>query len=179
MEATEADDALALRGYVIARTGCLPTDPAFQELSRNEPLLRYTAHWLQKRDADVVESAMRLLGTSWSRDDVTKMAETKSAPPDNIFLPLALAVNTELGEQLREMFRIGKGAFIGGGEYMPQPGEQVVQLGDLPAEDFKRLAQMATGAVAPSDPAVTLGTEASDPKIEQIREQIAHSKRFR
>jgi hypothetical protein len=179
MEATEADDDLALRGYVIARTGRLPTDRAFQELSRNEPLLRFTAHWLQKRDAELTDLVMKLLGTTWSREDVTRMAENKSAPPDNVFLPLSLAVNAELGEQLREMFRVGKGAFIGGGEYMPQPGEQVVQLGDLPVDDFKQLAQMATGAVAPSDPTVTLGTEVSDPKIQQIREQIAHSKRFR
>lgn len=179
MEATEADDALALRGYIIARTGCLPTDRAFQELSRNEPLLRFTAHWLQKRESDVADLLMKLLGTAWSREDVTKMMETKSAPPDDIFLPLALAVNPELGEQLREMFRVGKGAFIGGGEYLPGAGEQVVELGDLPAEDFKRLAQMASGAAAPSDSTITLGSEVSDPKIQQIRDQIAHSKRFR
>lgn len=181
MEATERDDALALRGYVIARTGCLPTDRAFQELSRNEPLLRFTVHWLQKREGEVVDLAMRLLGTSWSREDVQKMMDNKAAPPDEVFLPLSMAVNPELGEQLREMFRVGKGAYIGGGEYLPQPGEQVVNLGDLPVDRFKQLAQMATGAVdAASSQSVTFGSEdVSDPKIKQIREQIAHSKRFR
>jgi hypothetical protein len=181
MSATERDEALALRGYVIARTGCLPTDRSFQELSRNEPLLRFTAHWLQKREADVSEMVMRLLGTSWSREEVQRMADNKSAPPDEVFLPLAMAVNPELGEQLREMFRVGKGAFIGGGEYLPGQGEQVVGLGDLPVDQFKRLAQMATGAAeASSNPSVTLGNEReADPKIKQIRDQIAHSKRYR
>lgn len=180
MDATEQDEALALRGYIIARTGCLPTDPAFQELSRNEPLLRYTAHWLQKRESDTVDLAMRMLGVVWSREAVAKMADEKSAPPDEVFLPLSLAINPELSEQLREMFRVGKGAFIGGGEYLPQPGEQVVNLGDVPIDHFKRLAQMASGASTASDQSVTLGSEkVSDPKIEQIRDQIAHSKRFR
>ena len=180
MDATEQDEALALRGYIIARTGCLPTELAFQELTRNEPLLRFTAHWLQKREGDAVDLLTRMLGTVWKREDVAKMMDGKSSPPDEVFLPLSLAINAELGEQLREMFRVGKGAFIGGGEYLPQVGEQVVELGDMPIEQFKRLAQMASGASTASDQTVTLGSEkVSDPKIEQIREQIAHSKRFR
>lgn len=180
MEATEQDAGLALRGYVIARTGCLPTDPAFQQLSRNETLLRFTAHWLQKREADLIEMATKLLGLTWKREQVAKMSEQKAGPPDEIFLPLSLAVNTELSEQLREMFRIGKGAFIGGGEYLPGAGEQVVELGELPVDDFMRLAQMATGAAGHVPDSLTLGNDdVKDPKLQQIREQIAHSKRFR
>lgn len=181
MSATEDDAALALRGYVIARTGYLPTDRAFQELSRNELLLQYTAHWLQKRDGDLMEAVMKLLGTVWTREEVAEMTgKEKASAPDRVFLPLALGCNPELAEQLKQLFRIGKGPFIGAGEYVPRAGEQVVEMADMPVEEFKRWAEMATGAAVAERPAVTLGNDrVVDPKIDRMREQIAHSKRFR
>lgn len=183
MTATEDDEALALRGYLISRTGCLPTEPAFQELSRNETLLRFTVHWLQKRDNDMLDAAMKLLGVCWDREDVEKMGSGESpTPPKQVFLPLALGCNAQLGEQLRTLFRVGKSQ-IGQGEYQPQPGEEVVELGELPIEEFKRWASAATGLAAQveqqREQTVTLGSESEDPRIERMREQIAHSKRIR
>jgi len=183
MSATEDDAALALRGYVIARTGCLPTDRAFQELSRNELLLQFTVHWLQKRDTDLMDTVMKLLGTVWTRDEVVQMSgQENAAAPERVYLPLALGCNPELGEQLKQLFRVGKGPFIGAGEYVPQPGEDVVELADLPVEQFKQWAQMATGAGGEptSQPAITLGSDkVGDAKLDRMREQVAHSKRFR
>lgn len=183
MNATEADEGLALRGYLISRTGCLPTEPAFQELSRNESLLRFTVHWLQKRDNDLLDAVMKMLGVVWNREDVEKMGSGESAtPPKQVFLPLALGCNAQLGEQLRTLFRVGKSQ-IGQGEYVPQAGEEVVELGDLPIEEFKRWAAAATGMAVEverqREQTVTLGSESGDPRIERMREQIAHSKRIR
>jgi hypothetical protein len=186
MMATEDDAALALRGYVISKTGCLPTDPAFQELSRNEPLLQFTVHWLQKGESDLMDALMRLLGCVWHREDVVKMLKGETAAaPDRVFLPLAMGCNPQLGEQLKELFRLHKGKFIGAGEYQPSQGEQVIELGDLPVDEFKQWAQAATGAMGDAQRArqqsVTFGGEGkkNDPKLERIREQIAHSKRLR
>jgi hypothetical protein len=188
MEATEQDDALSLRGFVISRTGCLPTERAFRELSANEPLLRFTVHWLQKRDNDLLDAVTKLLGTTWTRTEVEQMVRggDSAAAPDRVFLPVTLGCNPQLTEQLKELFRIGKGSFIGGGEYQPSGGEQVVELGELPVDEFKRLAAMATGMATQAEQtreqagSVTLGNEGrDDPKLQRMREQIAHSKRFR
>lgn len=170
---------MSLRGYVISRTGVLPTDPRFQELSRNELLLRFTAHWLRKREDELMDWAQRILGVVWTRSDVQQMGKP-SHIGDRVFLPLAMGVNGELAESLQQMF--GKGQMVGGGAYKPSPGEEIVELGDLPADEFKRWAAKAMGTLAETkDEAVTLGSEAAtaDPKIEQMREQIAHSKRTR
>lgn len=174
LEATEQDDELALRGYLISRTGVLPTDPRFQQLSSNDTLLRFTVHWLRKRENDLMDWVTRVLGVVWTRDDVKQMGGT-STTGERVFLPLALGVNTDLSEALQQMFR--GGGEVAGGEYRPELGEEIVELGDMPADRFKQWAARAMGALS-ENADVTLGNEtAHDPKIERMREQIAHSKR--
>lgn len=161
---------------MISRTGVLPTDPRFQELSRNELLLRYTVHWLRKRETDTMDWWMRVLGMVWTREDVEQMGKPSADQAARVFMPLALACNPDLAESLKQMFSRS----IAMGDYQPAPGEQVVELGDMSPEEFKRWAAQATGALGPkSDESVTLGSETADPKIERMREQIAHSKRKR
>jgi hypothetical protein len=154
----------------------LPTDPRFRELSRNELLLRFTVHWLRKRETDLMDWWLKVLGIVWTREDVEAM-QKPSGPADRVFLPLALACNAELTESLKQMF--SKSSQVAMGDYLPAPGEEIVELGDMPPEEFKRWAAQATGASAKSDEPVTLEGEAADPRIERIREQIAHSKRKR
>jgi hypothetical protein len=173
---------LALRGFVIARTGVLPTDPTFVELSRNEELLRFTAYWLQRRDEEQQRSWLRALGVTWSRDDVEAMfSEKPTRPSDSVFIPLAMAINPQIREALKQMFGAHKGAFVGGGEYVPGPGEQIVELDEnVSREEFLRMAraagQASSTAQASWQPVKVLDGEADDPRIQRIREQIAHSK---
>lgn len=185
MTLTEQDGALALRGYVLSRTGVLPTDPDFVALCRDETMLRFCAHWLRKREDDWFEMLSKLLGVVWNRRDVERMLRRASvaARPDDVFIPLALGCNPQLSEQLKELF-VPKSGPIAGGEYMPEPGEEIVELGDVTPEQFKQWAAMATGmsnhiAKQREEPlSIKREGERLDPRIEQIRQQIAASKRF-
>jgi len=171
----------------VSRTGVLPTDPNFLALCRNPTLLRFTAHWLRKREDDWFDLLSKLLGVAWNREEVERMVKRKgkAVAPSDAFIPLALGCNPQLSEQLRDLFRVSKsGTEIAGGEYQPGMHEEVVELGDLDPEQFKQWAQMATGASVnleqQREQLVTIrkGSETSDPRIERIREQIAASKRF-
>lgn len=109
--------------------------------------------------------------------------------PNEIFLPLSQAINPELIDGLKKIFRVHDGAFIGGGEYQQAPGEEIVNLGDLPPEEFMEWANRATGTMrniahefAKRERTVTIGEGAragEDPRLRRIREQIAASKKFR
>lgn len=133
----------------------------------------------------------RLLGVRWTREDVEGVIGRKDKPaataPNEAFIPLALAINPELMGGLEKMFRVSKGGFIGGGEYKTSTGEDVVNLGDLPPEEFLRWANQATGTMqevatqieSQQETVIIREGEADDRQINRIREQIAQSKRFR
>lgn len=171
---------------MISRTGVLPTDQRFRDLSANEELLRFTAYWLNKKEDDFFSTWARMLGVVWTRDQVKQMVEAgpKAVGPKEMFIPHALAVNGELYEALKKTFRIHKGKFIGGGEYHSDKGEEVVEMGDMPIEEFLQFANQATGVMQESaeefkrqhDVTIKEGPSA-DPRLDRIREQIAHSKR--
>lgn len=133
----------------------------------------------------------RMLGVIWTRDQIAKMVSTKetSVVAGEVFIPLAQGINPELIDGLKKTFRIHEGNFIGGGEYQQEVGEEVVNLGDLPREEFLEFANRATGVMqgiseefAKQERTVTIGEgvgPAADPKLQRIREQIAASKRFK
>jgi len=193
MGLTEDDQALAVRGYVIAHTGVLPTDPRFQALSANEELLAFTAHWLQKRETDFFEHLGKILGVRWERSEAEAMFGQKkqsSKIPNETFIPLAAAINPQLIDTLKNIFRITKGGpFIGGGEYMSKVGEEVVELGDLPPEEFLQFINSATPVMKETAERlekqqrlvnVREGSDQhEDERLQRIREQITHSKRFK
>lgn len=183
MTAADADDDLAIRGYVMARSGTLPTDPSFRALSENDELLAWTYRWYRRVEDDGLAALMRILGVLWTRDDVDRMVNDRESPeaPRDVMVPLAMAVNPELREGLQKIFRVTKGRWIGGGEYRPDRGEEVVELGDLPRDEFLRWAKAAGGVTAgdAQEPAsISMGVE-QDPRVEKMREQIRASKRFR
>lgn len=174
---------------IIARTGVLPTDPRFIELSQNQELLHFTAYWLQKRETDLFATLGKMLGVVWNRDQIAAMQSDNqpSTAPKDLFLPLSAAVNPDLVKGLTKLFRISKGgSFIGGGEYIAQKGEEVVNLGDLPQEEFMQWAGRATGAMREvaknlesRQQTVTIQEGASDdPRIERMKQQIQESKRW-
>jgi hypothetical protein len=168
--------------------GVLPTDPKFIALSQNEELLQFTAHWLRKYDNDLLTVVSKALGIIWDRDQVAAMTQgkEKATAPNEMFLPLAAAVNPELLEGLAKAFRVTSGKFIGGGEYTPAGGEEVVELGDLPPEEFMQWASKATGIMR--DVAAEMEQKqrtvtvqegpSNDQRIQRIRDQINKSKKW-
>lgn len=191
IELTERDPALALRGFIISRTGVLPTDPSFRALSDNDELLHFTAHWLQKREDDWFKSLAKILGVLWTRQDVKAMTGSKksSVMPAEAFIPLSVGVNPEIVKGLQKMFAVGSEGSIGGGEYVPSVGEKVVELGDLPRDEFAKFINTATDTMREvahemeeKQRLVNVKekpTSGDDPRLKRAMDQIAHSKRFR
>lgn len=131
-----------------------------------------------------------MLGLLWTDDQVKALinAEPKATAPKEIFIPLSLAVNGELLEALKKTFRVHKGSFIGGGEYMTERGEEVVEMGDMPREEFIKWANQATGTMesiaehfeAQHSLNIREGSDPSDdPRLQRARDQVAASKRFK
>lgn len=181
IEAADQDPDLAVRGYVMARSGTLPTDPSFLALSQNDELLAWTYRWYRKVEDDWFAALMEILGVVWTREHIERIVNGKENPtaPDRVMIPLAMAVNPELREGLQKIFRVTKGRFIGGGEYHGRRGEQIVELADLPREEFMQWAQAAIGAMnttAPTTRDVTISDE--DPRVAKARELIRASKRY-
>ena len=116
---------------------------------------------------------------------MTSDKKTAKAPSD-LFLPLAAGVNPDLIEGLGKLFRVSQGDFIGGGEYVSESHEEVVQLGDLPKDEFMEWAAAATGtmrsvAAQMEEQQQTVKVQegaSNDERIERIRGQIAQSKKW-
>jgi len=132
-----------------------------------------------------------MLGVHWTREQVQAMAVGKdkqsAVAPNEMMIPLAMGVNPDLMEGLKKAFRVvGGRSQIGGGEYMPGAGEQVVELGDLPREEWAQWIQGATPHVNEAGrkleemarPVNINEGKSDDPRIERIREQIERSKRW-
>jgi len=112
-----------------------------------------------------------------------------SVLPNDAFIPLAVGINPEIVKGLQKMFAIGSEGAIGGGEYVPAVGERVVELGDLPREQFAQFINTATDTmrevareVEQKQQLVNVkerATERDDPRLQRAMDLIARSKRFR
>lgn len=151
-------------------------------------MLHYTAYWLAKKESDWFERLGHLLGTEWSREQVERLVNPKQGAtvPDKMFLPLSLAINPDLTEWLKQIFKVGQGQHIGGGEYVPGAGESVEELGDLSKDEWMKWIGGATPAISSAveqindlaRPVTIKEGQSGDDRIERIRDQIAHSKRW-
>jgi hypothetical protein len=119
----------------------LPTDSRFRELMQSPELTAFTYYWLQKSEEDFYSRLSKILGTSWTHDELVSFKEAKgksnsSADKDSdVFVPLALAINPDfLNGYLDKM---GGGTFVEG--YKPQADEEIVSLGDLTPKEFKSM----------------------------------------
>jgi hypothetical protein len=103
---------------------------------------------------------------------------------DEALIPLALAVNPDLLKSLKQMFGAARGTAIGGGEYHRAVGEEIVELGELAPDQFKRWMQGGGAAVqrheakAAEIPSAPVTVE-QDERLQRIREQVQASKRWR
>lgn len=145
---------MAVRGYVLAKTGW--TLEYINRLPETHLLFAY--HHIRKTEEDSWDRLGSHLGTLWDRDAL--MALQKQVAGDGnksstIFVPLSLVVNPELPDAL-----LGKNpapsaspgepipSRSGGGDglytemAMPE-GDEVVNMGDLPKEEFFGLVAQA------------------------------------
>jgi len=113
------DPYLSAWGRVITYAGLLPTDERAQRLFRNPTALMFALHWNEKVNREKFDTLGEMLGTRWTRNmvdglfaeaDVGRKAGKK--PLEEVFIPLAVAIEPELQEQVKKMFgqKFGRGA---------------------------------------------------------------------
>lgn len=86
------------------------------------------------------------LGVVWEADEFNKPKSvvTSTGKPDRIFIPLTMAVNPDIVNTIKENLGLTKDGkktqtFVGGGDYVPKEGEQIVSMGDISKDDFKKM----------------------------------------
>jgi hypothetical protein len=137
---SEFDPELSLRGFLLAAT-----NRPWSEISQlNSVQLSFLYFWVKKFQMEQEHKMGRILGTRWTVREI-RQAGKKNNPgqgsktykdDEEINIPLSLAINPELLEGLVTL--VG-GAKVGGGEYTPQAGEEVVELSSLSKEDFQKV----------------------------------------
>lgn len=144
---------MAVRGYVLAKTGW--TLEYINRLPETHLLFAY--HHLRKADEETWDRLGSHLGTLWDREALVALQRQVAGDgdaSDTIFVPLSLVVNPELPDAL-----LGKNAAPSAspGEPVPRPssgdglhtemampeGDEVVNMGDLPKEEFFGLVSQA------------------------------------
>lgn len=142
MHIADEDPELATCGYIISRTGLLPTDPRFKDLIENPLLMAFTYHWLQKHEEMQVQVLWKALGVYWTWEDIQ---ETPNAGPQHeMFVPLSIALNQD-SKGFRKFLRHGlKPRPQGKGAKKTKQG--YVELGELSKENFLKWTQAALGA---------------------------------
>jgi hypothetical protein len=138
---------LAVRGYVIAKTGwTLDYMNSLPELH-----LLFVYHHLKADENRYWSEFGRHMGTTWERETLERMLETNNGPSkknSSIFVPLSLVLNPALPSILlgrpqgeakspgdAPVKKDGGGDGLYTGMALPK-GEEVVNMGDLPKEEF-------------------------------------------
>jgi hypothetical protein len=118
--------------------------------------LLFAYHWLSKVEEDTWNRLGNHLGTLWDREALLALQSEVSGsgtPQNRIFVPLSLSINPELPDALLGK---SKGRTTSPGEHgspnkgdglhtemaMPE-GAEVVNMGDLPKEEFFGLVASA------------------------------------
>ncbi len=120
--------------------------------------LLFAYHWISKVDSDQWQRLSSHLGTVWDRETLEMLnsnASGKGGTPQNkIFVPLSLSINPDLPEALlgkkraatsapgEPVSRSGSGDGLYTEMAMPE-GDEVVNMGDLPKEEFFGLVSQA------------------------------------
>lgn len=143
---------MAVRGYILAKTGW--TLEYINSLPEVHLLFAY--HHLKKSDEDTWDRLGSHLGTLWEREALLALQQhvsgTGEATP-HVFVPLSLVMNPELPDALLGKKKEGSSVSPGGSipssgdglhtEMAMPEGEEVVNMGDLPKEEFFGLVAQA------------------------------------
>lgn len=102
----------------------------------------FLEYWLLKTEEDMIEKHWyilnRSLGTVWERSDFEKKQKKAEYTPkvrDRVWYPLSLLLaQSDIRKEIQKDFTDG-GQTIGGGEYVPSKGEEVVNLGETTTKE--------------------------------------------
>lgn len=115
-----------------------------REMSYTE--LLFLHHYQEMVKNEQQEFIVNALGVVWDKESLVSKLNvgTENKPIEKLFIPLSVAVNPDILDYVRKQFNVNSKkpsgpVFIGGGEYMPRPGEEVRSMGDLSKDEFMRL----------------------------------------
>ena len=112
--------------------------------------IQFLSHYQGLVESENQKFITDVLGVLWDAEEFKQSEHTDGAGgsqfPDKLFIPLSMAINSELITSVKEAMGITKGKgkaskapFIGGGDHMPKKGEVYKSMGDLSKEDFKQM----------------------------------------
>jgi hypothetical protein len=119
--------------------------------------LLFAYHWISKVDNDQWKRLSKHLGTVWDRSTLEMLnssgSGTRGTPSERLFIPLSLSMNPDLPEALLGKKKStgpappgGSSSQAGDGlrtEMALPAGEEVVNMGDLPKNEFIGLVSQA------------------------------------
>jgi hypothetical protein len=144
MHIADEDPEVVACGYILSRTGLLPTDPRFRELVENPLLMMFTYHWLQKYEDAQLHALWRALGVYWTWEDVHDDGQHRG-PQSELFVPLSIALNPQSGE-FQKWLKQSLSAPVKTAPGKPRKSRHV-ELGDLPKEEFLEMTRAMFQAI--------------------------------
>ena len=114
-----------------------------RQMSETEILFLY--HYqelLRQQDQEFLTNA---LGVIWEKENLVGKLESDNQKIEKLFIPLSVAINPEILDYVKKQFNLGGKskatgpAYVGGGEYMPKPNEEIKPMSDLSKDEFMRL----------------------------------------
>ena len=111
-------------------------------------VMTFVSHWAKKSEQDAFDILGKMLGASWPVSDIRAMANQTNTPKkysddDKVFLPMTLAINPEIKDWLIKT--VGRGSFIGGGEYAAGRSEKIVEMAEMTPQEFMSWMNNASG----------------------------------
>ena len=96
----------------------------------------FADYWQTKEVEDQFERLGQMLGLIWKRDDMEsakeKRTKIKRRAPDEIFIPLTMAIEPTIGEQVKKLF----GSKVGINAPAWAKSEDIVDLYDTDKDTF-------------------------------------------
>lgn len=106
--------------------------------------IQFIYFWIREHERQQLQQLGRLLGVSFEAHEVRGWAKqggaaTRYKDHDAVLMPLTLALRPELREALIKM--VGLNGMSAPEGYQKRDGEFMVNLGDIPIEEFKNFLQ--------------------------------------
>jgi len=115
----------------------------FDEIRKMSDIeLLFLQHYQEIIKKEQEEFFINSLGIVWDKKSFEEKLETGGKSIEKLFIPLSVAVNPDILDYVKKQFNIskkGKSSIVGGGDYLPKPGEEIISMGELSKEEFMQL----------------------------------------
>jgi len=109
--------------------------------------IQFLSHYQVLLETDHQKFWTDCLGVIWEADEFNKPkpveSQSDNVRPNRLFIPLLQGINPDILTVVKENFGLSKEgkkrqAFVGGGDYIPKAGENIVSMASLSKDEFKK-----------------------------------------